>query len=158
MNEAELARRIYDNLNWARTVGGSTKDGPVVPWNVWSQVKAVWRAPDRQFVQGLYLALLFRPADRVGLTLWCGALTGGMSRADLVRSLARSDEARKCCLDLSWLPELDKLPPPRRRLSLRSLKALFRAAIRPGAVWSKIKAGAARCFGLGKRRKPEGDL
>ena len=160
MNESELTRRIYDNLNWARAVrGGPLLGAPVGSVDVWSQIRAVWRAPDRPFVKGLYLALLFRPADRAGLEQWCEALSRGMSRADLVRRMALSDEARRYCLDLSWLPELDKQPPPPRRLRLlHSLKTILRRTMRPRAVWSTVKAGAARCFGPGKKPTPKGDL
>ena len=100
----------------AAAAGDSRDAGPFGPSHVWAQVQAVWQAPDRQFVQGLYLAIVFRPADRAGLAQWCGALSGGMSRADLVRALVRSEEARRCQTNLSWLSELDKLAlaaPPR---------------------------------------------
>ncbi len=126
---------------------------------MWSQVQAVWRAPDRAFVKGLYQAILFRPADRAGLAQWCGALARGMSRADLIRNMVRSDEARKYCLDLSWLPELDHPPPtPPRRLSLHGLTTFLRRAMRPRAAWRKVKAGAARYFGSGKKPTPNGDF
>ncbi len=133
MNETNVARRIYDNLIWARAIDGDSPLDDYATGDVWSRVKAAWQAPDRKFVRALYRAILFRPADRAGLAQWCGALAGGMSRAELVRSLVLSEEARKCCLDESWLTKLDKLPAPTRRPSIRSsLKEFFRRVIRPG--------------------------
>ncbi len=153
MNEADLARRIYDNLNWAQGV----EPNPVFsqrarPADVWSQVQAVWEEPDPAFVEGLYLILLSRRADPAGLELWCAALAGGLSRAELVRTLAQSHEVRRTRLDVSWLSRLPAPPPPPRRpLPLRVWGAVWRRckALRPGALWSKVKAGARR-FRAGK--------
>ena len=152
MNAANLAQRIYDNLNWAHSVGSDPVFAPGArPADVWSEIQAVWKAPDRAFVEGLYLALLSRPADPAGLEIWCGALAGGLSRADLVRTLAQSQEARNSRVDVSWLSRLPTPPPPRRPLPLRLLRAVWRRckALRPGVLWSKVKAGARR-FRAGK--------
>ena len=151
MNAADLTRRIYDNLNWPPAGGPSPAPGETArPADVWSQVRAVWPARDREFVEGLYRALLCRPADAAGLARSCEALAGGMPRAELVRSLARSDEARKYRLDLSCLPKLDALPPARPGV-LGSLTAFFRRWTGPGprAFWSKVTGRAFRRFRRG---------
>ncbi len=135
MNELSLARRIYANLNWAHAVSDDPVLGPAArPMDVWSQLQAVWRAPDREFVENLYLILLCRPADPRGLDGFCGALAGGMSRADLVRTVAQSEEARKSRLDLSWLPRLPR--SPRRPFALRLLRAAWQRlkTLRPPAA------------------------
>jgi Domain of unknown function (DUF4214) len=156
MNAADLTRRIYDNLNWPPAGGPNHAPGETArPADVWSQVRALWTARDREFVEGLYLALLSRPVDRAGLARSCEALAGGMPRANFVRSLARSDEARRYRLDLSWLPKLDALPAGRPG-ALGSLAAFFRrwAGAGPRAVWSKVTGRALRRFRRGDGSVP----
>jgi hypothetical protein len=106
-----------------------------------AQIEALWKEPDEAFVTDLYLVLLGRPADVVGATALCSAMASGMKRADVVRALALSDEARNQNLDLSWLPSLNGPPPPPRRFSLAFLRAAFwrLTAVRPRGVWSRVK-------------------
>ena len=143
MNEPNLAQRIYDNLNWAHIVSSDPVIGPAArPMDPWSQVQAVWDAPDRPFVEGLYLVLLCRPADPVGLDVWCDALACGMARAEVVRCMAQSEEARNTRLDVSWLSRLAPPRPLARRLLTGVLRRAWRLA---RGVWhgsSKESASA----------------
>jgi hypothetical protein len=142
MDANDLARRIHDNLHWSRAVDRESFAGEADrPKDVWTQIEALWEEPDESFVSELYLVLLGRPADAVGMTALCSAMATGMKRADVVRALALSDEARNQNLDVSWLPRLNGPPPAPRRFSLAFLRAAFwrLTAVRPRGVWSRIK-------------------
>src|SRR5438045_3945924 len=148
MDAIDLARRIYDNLNWSLIVGsGSPFVEPNRLADVWSQIEAIWGEPDERFVAGLYLAVLARPTDPTGLAANCAALAGGAPRAAVVRGLALSDEAKRIGLDVSWLHRLDAMPTPprglRRLISLDAwkvrlgLKTLPDTWTRPVSLWAK---------------------
>jgi len=130
MDANDLARRINDNLHWSHLGANELGD-------LWPQIEALWSEPDESFVSGLYLVLLGRLADPEGMAALCGAMAAGMKRADVVRSLALSDEARTQNLNVSWLSRLDRPP---RRSSLTFLCALWRfTAVRPRGVWGRVK-------------------
>ena len=58
MNAADLTRRIYDNLNWPAGDAPNAALGETArPADVWSQVRALWAARDREFVEGLYMEI-----------------------------------------------------------------------------------------------------
>jgi hypothetical protein len=112
MDANDLVRRINDNLHWSHIDVKESLDGEYQPKDIWGQIVALWPKPDESFVDGLYLPLLDREADSVGMAAHCSAMAAGSPRADVVRSLALSDEARMRDLDVSWLHRLDD-PPPR---------------------------------------------
>jgi hypothetical protein len=64
-----------------------------------------------------------------------------MKRAEVVRNVALSDEARSQNLDVSWLSRLEQPPPAPRRTSFVILKGAFcrLTAIRPQGVWARFK-------------------
>ncbi|HBI45539.1 MAG TPA: hypothetical protein DDY78_22200 [Planctomycetales bacterium] len=147
MNAADVARRIHDNLHWSRAGEKELLDGNGRPKDVWAQIEALGPDSDESFVSGLYLVLLGRAPDATGMTALCQAIAGGMKRADVIRALALSDEARNQKLDVSWLPRLNGEPPPApRRLALSLLQRIFwrLAAVRPRGVWSRVKKGLRR--------------
>jgi Domain of unknown function (DUF4214) len=139
MDAVDLARRINDNLHWSRSgVLKSAKDEADRPKDTWGQIEALWPENDYAFVSGLYFTCLGRPADPDGLESLCNAMAAGMKRADVVRALVLSDEARSKNLDVSWLYRLSGAPP---LFSLAFLKAIIRrlAAVRPKGFWSRVK-------------------
>jgi hypothetical protein len=99
-----LARRIADNLAWAR---------PPEEASVWAEVRRLWSAPDDVFVRDLYPAALGRPAEDRELRHGLRFLAAGGERAEWVRLLMTSDEARRSRLDASWLPRLVSLSEKR---------------------------------------------
>jgi hypothetical protein len=110
MDAAALARRIYDNLEWAETIGS---DAPVsglgFPDFFWSRLQDLWAQPTDVFLNGIYLLLLRRPPDPQGLATHRAALRGGAPRADVVRAIALGEEARWRRLEVAWLPRLEEL-------------------------------------------------
>ena len=62
-----------------------------------------WHLPGREFLQRIYPLLLGRSADEVGLDGFGRQLARGVSRLEVVRALALSEEARARNLDISWL-------------------------------------------------------
>jgi hypothetical protein len=131
MDANDLVRRINDNLHWSHVGANKLLD-------VWEQIEALWSEPNESFVAGLYLVLLGRQADPKGKASWCGAMATGMKRADVVRSLALSDEARTQNLDVTWLSRLDGPPC---KSSLAFLRKVFwrLTAVRPRGVWRRVK-------------------
>jgi hypothetical protein len=107
LDHSNLARRIHDNLNWAYMFDHRTSAIP--PADLWGEIKALLAKPNQEFVTGLYEVLLGRPPEPVGVAILCASLKEGASRAALVRTIALSDEATACQLDLSWLPYLDEV-------------------------------------------------
>lgn len=99
-----IARRISDNLAWARRPDDA---------KVWAEIRKLWPAADDAFVRGLYPAVLGRPADDGELRHGLRYLGEGGQRADLVRLVATSEEARRARLDTSWLPRLISLTEER---------------------------------------------
>jgi glycogen(starch) synthase len=72
--------------------------------------------PDREFVTSLYKVILRRSPDTDGLSGHLASLAGGRSRAEVVRDIATSDEARDRCVDPEWLDGIeDRLPAIRQR-------------------------------------------
>jgi hypothetical protein len=100
MVETLIARRIGDNLAWARPAGER---------KALAAVRKLWFAGDDVFVRGLYPALLRREVEDRELGHWLRFLNDGGQRADLIRILTTSDEARRARLDTSWLPRLRSL-------------------------------------------------
>jgi uncharacterized protein DUF4214 len=76
---------------------------------VWRRVRALYELADVPFVEGLYPALLGRPADAVGRSAFRALLREGALRSTVVRRVALSEEARGLGLDVSWLPRLGSL-------------------------------------------------
>ena len=114
------------------------------PNSVWDRIQTLWTEPDSVFVTGLYALLLVRPVDAGGLADYGAKLAAGMPRADVVRTLARSVEARRRKTDVAWLPRLHTLPGGRGRLfSLRILRVVLRrlAAVRPSALLARVRRG-----------------
>ena len=114
------------------------------PNSVWDRIQTLWTEPDSVFVTGLYALLLVRPVDAGGLADYGAKLAAGMPRADVVRTLARSVEARRRKTDVAWLPRLRTLPGGRGRLfSLRILRVVLRrlAAVRPSALLARVRRG-----------------
>jgi hypothetical protein len=107
LDHSSLARRIQDNLNWAYMFDHRISSIP--PVDLWGEIKALLPKPNKEFVTGLYQVLLGRPPEPLGVTILCASLKEGASRAALVRTIALSDEAAACQLDLSWLPYLDEV-------------------------------------------------
>jgi hypothetical protein len=147
MDATDVARRINDNLLWSRAGEQESLDGEVRPKDVWAQIEALWPESDESFVSGLYLVLLGRLPDAAGVTALCQAMAEGMKRADVIRALALSDEARNQKLDVSWLPLLNGgTAAAPRRLAFTFLRRVFwrLTAVRPRGVWSRIKKGLRR--------------
>jgi hypothetical protein len=132
MREADLARRIYDNLRWSLIVNSGAPISQGIPGlDTWAQLQALWRRPNAEFVSGLFLLLLARPVDRRAFAKYRLALTLGLQRAELVHSIATSKEARLGELDVSWLSRLQALPAPLRRpFSVGAVKSLLFQALR----------------------------
>src|SRR5665213_433938 len=149
MDENDLVRRINDNLYWSRIDDEGSLNGGDRPKDIWAQIEALWLKPDELFVRGLYPLLLERKADPGGVAAHCSAMAAGAKRADVVRSLALSDEARMLDLDVSWLPRLDDPPPRHRRFSLAFLKSAVwgLTAVRPRTVWAHVKNRLRRTAG-----------
>jgi hypothetical protein len=127
VTEADLIRRIYDDLNWAKFVAPAV--APAEPVDTWARLRELWDQPAPAFVAALYPVLLGRKVDERSLESACAALAAGHPRAELVRSLALCDEARAREPDLSWLPQLDALAgalAPRGPLPLRVARAVVR--------------------------------
>jgi hypothetical protein len=141
MDANDLVRRINDNLHWSHIDVNKSLDGEDQTKDIWAQIVALWPKPDESFVDGLYLLLLDREADSAGMAAHCSAMAAGSPRADVVRSLALSDEARMRDLDVSWLPRLDDPPPRPVRSPLVFLKTAFwdLTAVRPRGVWAHVK-------------------
>jgi hypothetical protein len=100
MLETLIARRIGDNLAWARPPGER---------KALAEVRKLWSAGDEVFVRGLYPVLLRRDVEDGELCHWLRFLNDGGQRADLIRILTTSDEARRARIDTSWLPRLRSL-------------------------------------------------
>jgi hypothetical protein len=107
LDRSGLARRIYDNLNWAYAFDPHASPCPTL--DIWQNIKALWTKSDKKFVTGVYEVLLGRPPEPSALAKMCADLASGASRVALVRAVARSDEAAASLLDLSWLPELHEM-------------------------------------------------
>jgi hypothetical protein len=147
MDATDVARRIHDNLRWSRAGEQESLDKEVRPKDVWGQIEALWPESDESFVSGLYLMLLGRIPDAAGMAALCQAMAGGMKRADVIRALAMSDEARNQKLDISWLPRLNGGPAAApRRLAFTFLRRVFwrLTKVRPQGVWSHVKKGLRR--------------
>lgn len=107
-----IAARIRANLDWDLLntsadgdAGIATADAPVSPMPVIRQLMAV---PHDDFVHGVYQTVLGRPADAVGLADRVRMLQQGASRAEIIRTIASSDESRSRGLDLTWVQELEQ--------------------------------------------------
>jgi hypothetical protein len=145
VTEAELIRRIYDDLNWATLVAPAV--APVEPVDTWARLREMWDQPAPAFVAALYLVLLGRKVDERSLESACAALAAGYPRAELVRTVAGSAEAQEREADLSWLPKLDTLAPgappkptPRGPLPVRAARAALRCL---RVFWGRGRAARA---------------
>jgi ribosomal protein S18 acetylase RimI-like enzyme len=101
-----LARRISDHLSWS----GPAPAGEPAP-DIWAALQPLLGRPEEEFVRGLYSLLLGRAADTDGLINNLAALAAGASRADVIRSIAGSEECRAGGTDISWLSRLDQPQP-----------------------------------------------
>jgi glycogen synthase len=71
-------------------------------------VRRLLRAPDEEFLSGLYHLLLNRDPDDEGLANHLRRLRAGIPRAVVVRDVALSDEARRAGLPVAWLTALGR--------------------------------------------------
>jgi len=109
-----------------------------------------WPLPDEEFIACAYEILLERRVDDPGLSGWLSELRRGTARAQIVRQLAMSDEARKLGLDTGWLTQLDTLAPQweRRRDAhtppqLRIRRALARVPVLGAAGRAVVRSRRA---------------
>ncbi len=98
-------------------------DPSCFPTDYLAAVRRLWGLPDREFLLALYPLLLNRDPDDAGLAHYLAVLAGGTSREDVVRCLARSDEARQAGRPVAWLEGLGGAsasagPPPSGPLGL----------------------------------------
>ena len=75
--------------------------------NLPRRVHALWALPDDEFVRGLFKVVLGRAADDDAAIGFAHELSAGMSRADVVREVVESDEARERHVPDGWVDELD---------------------------------------------------
>ena len=74
------------------------------------ELARLWHKPNEEFVRGLYLLLLRRPGDAVGMAGHLSHLENLGTRQLVVEWLLFSEEARLRRTDTSWFA--DFLPPP----------------------------------------------
>ena len=106
-----LASVLQEVEHWlppqARQVAGALLDSRCYPFDRVSALAALLDAPADEFIEGAYLTLFSREPDPEGFHIYLEALASGMSRLDVVRSLATSDEAANQRVDPSFLTDLE---------------------------------------------------
>jgi glycosyltransferase involved in cell wall biosynthesis/GT2 family glycosyltransferase len=111
-------------------------DSSCYPVDYLAAVRRLWHEPDEVFLAGLYSLLLNRDVDDEGKAHYLTALRGGAARAEVVRTLALSAEARQSGRPVGWLDDLERHrgPWPRSlpQRAWRLFKRLARAALGRG--------------------------
>lgn len=82
---------------------------PLPPRDPWPALARVWRGPEGPFIETVYTEILGRDADESGKQGFLPALNVGMPRAEVVRALLGSPEARSYRVTRDWLPAMARL-------------------------------------------------
>lgn len=72
-------------------------------------LERIWRVPTREFVHATYRLVLGRSADEHGFRSMMAELEAGLSKCDVVRALALSDEAERKGVPIGWLSDIPAL-------------------------------------------------
>ncbi len=103
-------------------------DPSCYPVDYLATVRRFAQQPDEEFVAGVYRLLLGREPDEVGRARFLTGLAG-MSRADVVRSLAQSEEARKRGTPTAWVDQFG--PAAHIQDTRRATRSALRAVVTP---------------------------